>query len=440
MTSRHIWAALTGLLIPMTAFGQTYNLSEAAKPGENFRITLETGLSGTMKVSQDGKETAIKLAAKNDHVILERVLQAENGLIRKTARFYETAACTAQIGDENIRRGLRDDRRFVVAQRLGDELLCYSPAGPMTRTELEAVSEHFDTLYINAILPGKEVAIEDSWKISNAATQALCLLDGLISHDLRGKLTEVKNGNAIIVIEGKVVGIELGASVKLDIKATAKYDLLNHRLIAMEWRQKDSREQGPASPAIEIESTTNVKRTLLDDEPKELSKGALSAVPQEDEPQGLLKQLIHADSGKRYSLLYSRDWHVVGQTDNHLVLRLLDRGDFIAQATIANWKKADAGKHLSPEEFTKMVTNSPGWECEDIIESGEVPTDDGRWMYRVTAKGELEGTKVIESFIMLAGPGGDQVVVTFTMKPANATKIGTRDVALVNSIEFPDKK
>jgi len=310
----------------------------------------------------------------------------------------------------------------------------------LTRQELEAVSEHFDTLCLTGLLPNKEVAVEDSWKISNATAQAVCLFEGLISHDLTGRLKEVKDGHAIIAIEGKANGIELGASVKLEIKATLRYDLLRHRIMGLEWKQKDMRDQGPASPTVEAESTTTLKREWLAEEPKELSKTVLAAVPSEDEPQELLKLLQHRDPGGKYAFLYGRDWHIVGETQNHLVMRLLDRGDFITQATVAKWKSADAGKHTDADEFKRVVAEAPGWLLDEIIEAGEVPTDEGRWMYRITAKGELDGAKVVQCFYLLAGASGDQVAVTFVMKSANATKIGTRDVALVNAIEFMSKK
>jgi hypothetical protein len=428
------------LALPAAGKGQTYNLTEAPKPGDTFRVAVETDLAGALKVVQDGKENSIKISARNEHVILERVLKADAGVARKSARFYEKASCAAEIGGEKTSRGLRDDFRLVVAQRHDDSLLCYSPAGPLTRPELEVISEHFDTLSLTGLLPEKEVAVGDSWKISNATAQALCLFEGLVSQDLTGRLKEVKNGQAVIAVEGKAAGIELGASVKLEITAAARFDVLKRRLVALEWKQKDARDQGPASPASEAESTTTLKRELLTDEPKELSRAALAGVPQEDEPQEVLKLLQHRDPAGRYALLYPRDWHVVTQTESHLVLRLLDRGDFIAQATIAGWKKADPGKHTDPQDFQKVIGAAPGWEIEEVVESAEVPTDEGRWLYRVTAKGTLDGAKVVQSFILLAGPQGDQVVVTFTMKPANAARIGTRDVALVNAIEFAGKK
>ena len=142
-----------------------------------------------------------------------------------------------------------------MAQRPQDSLLCYSPQGPLTREELETVSEHFDTLALAGLLPGKEVAVGDTWKVGNQAAQALCLFEGLVENNLTGKLAEVKNGEAVISITGTARGIELGAQAKMTVTATAKFDLNRKRLTALEWKQKDDRDQGPASPASTAEST-----------------------------------------------------------------------------------------------------------------------------------------------------------------------------------------
>jgi hypothetical protein len=129
----------------------------------------------------------------------------------------------------------------------------------------------------------------------------------------------------------------------------------------------------------------------------------------------------------------------VAQTDTHIVLRLLDRGDLVAQATITAWPKADAGKHLEAEEFKKITSETPGWQMEEIVEAGEMPTEAGRYVYRISARGIMDEVKVIQYFYLIAGANGDQVIITLTLKPNQASKLGTRDLTLVGSIGFPKK-
>src|SRR5262249_35022381 len=135
-----------------------------------------------------------------------------------------------------------------------------------------------------------------------------------------------------------------------------------------------------------------------------------------------------------------RDWQTVSQTEEHMVMRLIERGDFVAQVTITPWTRAEKGKHLSADEFRQEMPETPGWEPEQELQTGEVPAQGGRWIYRISTLGQLDGNKVLQNFYLVAGPGGDQVVVAFTLNPKQADRLGTRDLSLAASIDFPEPK
>jgi hypothetical protein len=439
MSARRAAATLFALLaLHAPAPAQTVTLAEAPTPGECARYTVELVLGGQMTVTQEGGKQPIKLEARAGHAFTERTLLVDGGLPSKSARHYGSAGAVAIIAGDRIDRSLPADRALVVAQRSSDGLFCYSPAGPLTRDELDLVTEHFNPQCLAGLLPGKAVNVGDTWSVSNAAAQAACLFDGLVKNTLVGKLTAAKD-SATFTIEGTAEGIEHGAKVSLTVSATGTFDPASKRVIALTWKQKDVREQGPVNPAAEVEATVTVKREFLAQPPKELADAALAVVPQGN-PTPLMTHLRHADAKGRYQFVYPRDWHVTGQTDSHLVMRLLDRGEFIAQATVTGWKKAEAGKHTPVEEFKKAVGDSPGWIATRVIEDGELPTDGGRWIYRLVAEGKMENLPVVQAFHLIAGPQGDQAVVTFAMKPEQIKAVGTRDVGLVQAIEFPGKK
>ncbi len=261
----------------------------------------------------------------------------------------------------------------------------------------------------------------------------------LISHELTAKLEEVSDGFATITVGGKATGIELGAMVKLTISARARYEILPKRLVQIDWTQKDERDQGPVSPASTVESTTVVKRAAIE-QPKELSESALESVPRGFDPPAALTLVYHRDAHNRFDAAVSRDWHMVAQTDKHLVLRLVDKGELVAQVSLTPWSKADAGKHVSADDFKQVMASAPGWQLEEVLEAGEIPADNGRWIYRISARGQMDDLKVVQTFFMVASANGDQVIAAFTMKPGQAAKIGNRDLTLVGSIGFPKKK
>jgi hypothetical protein len=418
-------------------WGQTVNLTEA--PADCSRYTLELTLAGNLLVTQENARQPIRLEAKARHRFAERTLAAADGMPAKSVRHYDEAAASAVVGGDKFDHTLPADRRLIVAQRSSEGLLCYAPAGPVTRNELDLVTEHFNPQCLPGLLPGREVKVGDTWALAPQAAQAACLFDGLIKHALTGKLVEVKDGLATFTVEGTAEGIEQGSKVSLTTRATGKFDPNTRRVVELTWKQKDERDQGPVNPASQVEATVTLTREALAQPPAELSDGALAVVPKAD-PPALMTALRYADPKGRYQFVYPRDWHVTGQTDPHLVLRLLDRGEFVTQATVTTWKKAEPGRHAPAEEFKKVVTELPGWTVERVIEDTELPTDGGRWLYRLTAVGRMQDLPVVQSFHLLAGPQGDQVVVTFAMKPEKVKAVGTRDVGLVNAIEFGAKK
>jgi hypothetical protein len=427
------------LAVGHAAWAEPYALSESSQAGNCFRIHLQMSLSGEMRVNKDGKAVPLKLEATAEHEFSERTLNvSSDGTPEKTARVYEKAKAVITVDKEPSERSLRTERRLLVAQRYQDRLVVYSPAGPLTRNELELTGEHFDTFALPGLLPGRSISIGDTWKIPNPLAQAVCNFEGLTEQDLICKLEEVKDSLARISVKGSATGIDLGALAKLSIEATLEYDLNAKRITHLEWKQKDERDQGPASPATSVQTTVALTRTAID-QPASLSDVALVSVPEGTEPPTHLTQLEYQDSQAHFNMLYGREWQMVSQGNEHVVMRLLDRGDFVAQVTITPWVTAEKGKHLSPEDFRQAMAETPGWELEDELQAGEVPAEKGRWIYRISALGELDGTKVMQNFYLIAGPDGQQVVLSFTMAPKQADRLGSRDLSMAANIDFLEK-
>ncbi len=443
MFARRVFAAAAVLIAAASAVRcETYLLAETDQAGDCFHVTIDMKLTGEIRVHKGDNVVKLKLAANASHDFQERVLAAgADGLAVKTARVYATAKATIRFNDDPTERALRPERRLVAAQRDKQQLLVYSTGGGFTQEELYLAHDHFDTLVLPGLLAGKEVAVGDTWKVPNAVAQEVCLFEGLTEQTLTGKLEEVKDGVAVFSIGGTSNGIDQGAMVKTTVNATGKFDLQSKRVVEMTWTQKDDRDQGPVSPASAVEATTTLVRQPVA-QPESLSDVALVSVPS-DAPPAPLVQLECQDPKGRFSFLYGRDWQITSQTDAHVVLRLMDNGDFVAQATVTPWTPAEKGKHLTPDSFRDAMNNTPGWVPEKELQAGEAPSPDDRWIYRISEIGKMDDVEVLQNFYLVAAPGGEQLVVLVTLTPKQAEKLGARDLALVGGIELsaaPNKK
>ncbi len=429
---------LTSLVVALALAGavraQSVELTEAPLAEQCFRIELTMELQGKITVQQQGEAVSFPQQAQARHVYVERVLAAAGAVADKTARHYEQAEATITFNKVASKRSLRAERTFMVAHRNRDQMLVYSPKGNLTRAEKE-LTEHFDSLFVPGLVPGKAVKVGDSWPLATPVALALCDLDGLTDHDLSCKLEGVEGDTATVRVTGTAGGITMGAQVKLLVDARYQFDTKAMRVVAVEWKQSDQRQQGPVSPALSADVVIKLKRTPIA-EPPELGKFALVQVPAEPSPA--LLALRHHDPRGRYDLSHGRDWHTVSPDDAaQLVMRLMDRGDFIAQATVTPWKKADAKQAATLDEFYELMKTTPGWTEDQLLEKTELKAEKGHALYRVTASGTLDQVKAVQSFYLVAGPGGEQLIVSFLVVPSQVQKLGARDLELVRGISFP---
>jgi hypothetical protein len=428
---------LAGLLATDVLRAQSVNLTEAPLDQQCVRNELTLELEGKVLSRQNGKELSFPHKATAKHVFVERFLGVSGGIVDKAARFYSAAEGTIRFNNnEASRRSLRDEHRLLVAQRVRDQIVSFSPKGALTRAEME-VTEHLDTLALPGLLPGKMTEVGKSWTIPNRVVAALCELDGLTEQNLEGKLEGIKLGRAFIKIVGQAKGINLGAQVGMIVNARLEFDVKEKRIVFVEWKETDSRQQGPVSPAMNADLTILLTRTPIA-EPAELNKFALVPVPTAETPPANLTNIQHLDTKKRFELSYARDWHVVSPDDSpQLVLRQLERGEFIAQATFTVWKKTDAKTPMKLDDFAALVAKTPGWVEEKEIERKQIDNKGGQTIYRVASSGELDGTRTVQYYYLIASPRGDQLIVTFSVVPQHVQRLGSRDLEMVREIAFP---
>jgi hypothetical protein len=391
-------------------------------------------------VEQDGKVRSLTLRGEAVHQFVERAegVTAAGGADR-AVRHYAVAKSVSSVAGDVSKRELSADRRLTLAVRSEGGTLHVCPAGPFTREDLELVGEHFDTLGLPALLPDKEVKAGDTWAVGNDAVQHACHLDGLVKNELKGTLTAVTDGAATFTLAGQVEGVERGAMARLTIRARGTFDVATSRVTALSWEQVDDRDQGPVSPASELTAKVTLARTPLKDEPKELSAEARAKVPADKIPTEMT-HLRHADRDGKYTLTYPRDWTVVGRTADHLVMRLTHKGEFATQATVSAWKRVEEGKHTPPAEFKAALAKLSTWQPVEVLADAEETAADGRWVYKLSAKGKQDGADVVQTFYLLAGPNGDQVAVTFLTTPERAVKLADREAELLKGVGFPPRK
>ena len=419
------------------ASAQAVFLAETNLRDACFSNEMSMKLTGTISVVQNGQNVSIPRSAEATHVYFERFLDVKerpaNGPLASTTgprRRITDASDVAKIV-------LKSNHTLLVAHRIKDRLLVYHPTDVLTREEID-VTSHFDSMSVPGLLPKREVKVGDTWIVPHEVVQALTDLDAVSKCDVTGKFESVEGNFANLSFNGVVDGISDAAAVKVVIKGSAaSFNLEKRRLVRVEWKFSDQRQQGPVSPTLSSDVAISLKRVPMET-PVQLGGIALVDVPN-GAPDPKLTQVVYRNLKKGFEFQFGRDWHMVNQMpDGKLVLRLIDlRGEFIAQCTLTPWTRVKTPMTLA--EFETMMKASAGWQQKAgaLLEANDkLKSPNGYGILRITAEGKLGTVDALRRFYLVAAPGGDQILIDFTMVPSQAVKLDNRDERLVQSLLF----
>lgn len=434
------WKPVLALVASALLFSQAVGqekilLKSELKPGDGWNVALDMKLSGKIKIKDGEKTINLDLSAGAKHDFEERVLAVRDGQPSSVGRFYRQAKADISLQGKAIAKTLRPERRFQAAVlSAGGDTTTYALDGPLTDEELELTGEHLDVLALHGLLPGKEVAVGESWAVPLPIAQALAGLDGVVNSKLECKLDRIERNHAVLALTGTIEGIAKGATLKADIAAGLVYSLQDKHFTGCTWRHSEAKEQGPLNPASEVVTNINVVWTygqVL----AEMTEGKAATISAQ--PPAPLLLLEFRDAANRFSFLYDRGWGVVAKNEKQTVLRLLDRGELIAQVNITPYNCAKPGEHLSLDDLNKLLSEAPGFKIDKVLENTAVVAAAGYWIGKVSVVGEASELPMQQIVYAVAGPRGDQVLLAFTVETDQASKLAGKDLALVKTVGLP---
>jgi hypothetical protein len=355
---------------------------------------------------------------------------------RKAIRWVSQAAAAINGEVRPMSSLLRPELSLLVAERAGDQgaVVVVSPAGPLTRPELELVQGLGDPLDMADFLPAREVAKGRSWKLSSAAANAVSGYDVVNASTLEATLERVDESMARVRLAGEVEGSVLGGAGTISCEGFFRFDRRAGLIDRLEVNRTEKRQAGPVEAGLDVKSTLSVIRRRVP-LPPELGDAALANVSLDTSPPRQLLQLVSA-SGK-YSLLHDRQWHTYWDDPKLTVLKRIENGQVIAQCNLAHGPSAGKGRHQDLNQFRDDIRGSLKQKFIQFLGAGEVDGNPaGGFRYKVGVQGREGDLGVLWDYYLIANPEGDQLLATFTLAAQNAKDFGDQDLEMIGSLEW----
>lgn len=419
--------------------GDKVNLTPALSAGDTYRVKVQFELDGDLKLKAEGSQPAKSPVKVNAQLIYnEKTLQVHDGhrLAASAVRDYESARATIKYREGSVRPQLREDRRIVaVAADSPQDVVLFSPLGPLDRDELDLLNVPASSALVDVILPGRSVAVGETWKLDSDWLAPLLGLDAVDHSSVVCTLQRVDKNLAVIHAQGTVTGSVEGVSSQLSVAAKISFDTQLKRITWFAMSLKESRAVGHAYPGLEATARVQMAVQRQVNVPALHNEVLADLNLKPDEPARLLE--FHSPSGG-FEMLLDRRWHVMIERADVSVLRLVDRGDLVAQVNFSALPKLKEGETFSIVDFQQDVKRALADHFGEFVTASESVTDHGLRVMRVVTTGQAKDLSIDWIYYHVTDEQGRRLSCVFTHEAELAERFGACDQSVVSSLQFTD--
>ncbi|MBM79407.1 MAG: hypothetical protein CMJ78_02280 [Planctomycetaceae bacterium] len=426
--------ASSHLLATSSQADEKYSLKES---DENRTYIVSSGMAvnGNLQTpTGGGKSFNLKLQVQGQFQYYERRLppSGRDAEALRSMREYLLAKANIKVNDKASLSQLPSQKRFIIAHGQRDGAVFYSRNELLNSDQIELLQTPGDSLPVTRLLPKTEVNVGDTWTPESWVTQMLTSVEATLKSEMQCKLESVTDNDAKVSFSGSIEGAVLGAPTKINLTGSLTFDRARNFIREVELTQTEKRDVGAVSPGIEVTAKMRSRRSITSKR-SSLSDAVLEGVPLDLPAQATL---LSFDSPWNVRLTYARDWHVFHQTREVAVLRLLHQGGLLSQCNISQVPSVAPGQHTPEAQFQADVRAALGTRLERIKAAEQIKTDDGRYLYRVTATGKSNDIPMHWFYYICASPQGRQLALSFAVETEQLKQFSNRDLDFVQRIRF----
>ena len=329
----------------------------------------------------------------------------------------------------------KERRRFLVDMQ-DESVRQASLDGQISRQELEVITMPCDGTTLWTLLPRQPVVEKETYRLDKLAAKALTLFDLVSVNELDGTIEKIDSNTVTIKIKGNVRGAVLGAEGKMSVEGELRFNRAEGFVEFLRIERDESRRPGTVEAGLEIHSTLELRRSVLDEIPEALSDKALEAWPKSITP-AMLKLFWQEPSGL-FVIEHDRDWHTTWADVQESVIKRVDRGGVvIAQCNLKKGTKVQKGHHQDPAQFREDVQAGLKQRFRRFFGEGVLdrPMESG-YGYKLAVEGVIQDLPVGWYYYLMASAEGDQYLMTVTSTLAEFQSTNKESLQLVESLRW----
>ena len=414
--------------------GRSWSVEANVSGQGQFQFPLGAG-------EKNPREQNVEVAATYRYATSRLPNGGRNADAYRAVRQYQEATSNIAVGEHKTTMQLRAERKQIVAAATEKGVSYYSPAGGLNASEVELLPFPGEDVLLPALLPESPVTVGQTWTPDSWIAGTLAATEVALKSKLTCQLETVKDGQALINLEGEIEGLARGTTTNSVVRGQLRYDMTKQAIVSAAIEQREIRKPGPLNPGMTLTLTTRlVRRPVTGD--LAIAETLIESIPAAT-PADAMR--LEYDASWGATLAYPREWQVYKQANQMLIVRLLDSGAFVAQGNIAPVHQASNGKKIGLEQFEADIRAALGQRIKELKPAEETQVGDLQ-VFRIAVTGVKTEASTHEDaqtpepclwrYYLISNPQGQQAVLVVTLAPELLDRLADRDLELIRGFSF----
>ncbi len=409
----------------------TLSATPAAGDIRVVSVTLKVG--GDLLLPENKATKKLKMSVEAHHQYDERLIELE-GAQRHALRHYQQATAKLKIDNGQIEPTLNDAHRLIAVETTQDSSTLFSPRTPLSRDELDLLEVPGNSVLVDLLLPTEAVEVGETWKPEMQLWGPLLGLEKISASDVECRLAKVTAEQATVEGSGHIDGAVDGVASEIEVKLRILVDRAKHSITDFTMAVQEKRSIGHVAAGLDVVAQLTMKirplsaSTALNDE--------VAAEPWSEDPSA--RHLVYDSELGRYRLLHDRRWHILDEEGQLLVLRLVDKGELVAQCNVSALPATSQGKEITAEDFQADVQKVLGDSFEQFVHAEQWNNDRQVRFVHIIAAGKVDKLPIQWHYYLATNPAGRHLSFAFTVEADLAERFTGEDRTLVESLVFAE--
>jgi hypothetical protein len=402
--------------------------------GMAVRVTATFDVGGDLKLPSHAKTTTLPMSVVAKFDCFER--QIDDGSVeseRRSIRYYSEAEAAIKVDKKASVSKLAADHRLIRAALSKNKSSLSAVNGCLTREERDLIDIPCSTLALGKLLAAQSAKTGDTRKPPESDLATLLGLDAVSRSDVEVTLSALNDEVGEVSITGALDGAVGGVATEIELKGKLHYDVVHRQPFALVLLIKEKRTAGNVAPGLDVVAKLDLRIAPVGEVPQ-LSDAALAGidlVTVETDPP-----LAFRSSAGGFSFTYEPRWRTTQEDRDAVIMRLVDRGDLVAQCNVSLLPKLDANQPFTLDAFQKEVQQSLGKHFGQFLKVAERKTAADLRMLHVTAAGSASELPITWQYYLLIDETGRRAAISFTMEDTMAERFGAADTLIVDQFRF----